>query len=199
MTNRAVRTTLRSSFSPRSRRKRPTAQTMASKLHRNFSRRSFLSVAAGAAAALTLSNPAGGQTTRPTEQRTLYFDFSYLPDPTVPIIAVIADAKYPLKHVAQASPAAQRKMQSHKLLQALPPGTATHVLENVSFPADAVQGGYFMISPDFVAGSFLMLPMFLGIPTTAATAALVITMTSSALNDVPSCEAVPRTRTVSPA
>src|SRR4051812_463604 len=107
-----------------------------------LSRRRFVQGAAGAAALLAMPEGGNGQT-RPTETKTLYFDFSYLPNPSVPIFFVLGNVSYPLTPVSQAPSSVRTKMYSNAFVRAAGPAGTTHVLENAVVPADALQSGWF--------------------------------------------------------
>lgn len=111
---------------------------------------------------------------RPTEQRTLFFNFAHEPDhETTTYEMVIGGRHHRLQHVkAQGSAAIlHRERLGNAFLRALPDHALTHIVETAVVPADTVQLVHVVSSPDRNTGTWSMSRMFFHMPTSAVAAA----------------------------
>src|SRR5262245_38794400 len=113
-----------------------------------LTRRQFLtySAAAGLLAGLPSGRPASAaaraHSNRPTERRTVFFNFSYEADhETATYFVVIGERRLRLQSLKKkgADDLVTRERRRNAFLRHVPDDAFTHALPNVALPADAVQ------------------------------------------------------------
>lgn len=134
----------------------------------DFSRRDFLATAAGAGLLGSLLPGQAAGATRPTESRTLFFNFSHHPDCALNRYYLVMGARrFSLVPAAQCPSTVRYHKRHNKFLSMVPDSAMTHVLEDADLPADAIQLGYVTQNPNPATGEWSMGAMLLNIPTSA--------------------------------
>ena len=133
---------------------------------KGVSRRQFLGTAA-AGATLAVAPVVEAAHRGRKEGRTLFFNFSHEDHQGYVYYLVLGTQRFRLKKADSSHPALRRASQTNKLLQSLPPGAITHVLENVQLPTDQVLLGYTLKDPDTAAGTWAMSSVVLQVPTSS--------------------------------
>src|SRR5581483_7675401 len=132
------------------------------------SRRDFLGKAAAAGAAVALAPHLDAAKNQKNELRTLFFNFSHEDHEGHTYYLVMGKERHLLQPAGPDHPALLWASQKNRLLQSIPAGSITHVLENITAPSNQVLLTYTIKDPDTTTGRWALSSMYLLTPSSSS-------------------------------
>jgi hypothetical protein len=111
--------------------------------------------------------PAPAPLTRPSETRTLFFNFSHLGRADTTHVLVAGGKRYPLTKVSDKPEVLSTARQGNEFLRSVSDDKITHHLEGAVLSTSSVTLGYVMTAADPASGTWQMSSMYFNIPSTS--------------------------------